>query len=479
MPTLRTLFLCCVVLSGAAAHAQQQDQNSTGAPIPAYRTPLSGAVGDTDTDTDDNSDQTQAVNQPLSGVQNLALGLETTRSYWQPHFDVSGSGDSNALETPHGLDWQTWTSASGGVDIHRVEGISDLTMSLTSGGMFSNNSMLGNGAVEGLNFQEKISFRRSTLSLFDQGSYLPESALGFGGLGAAAVPANGQALPGIAFNPNQAVLTGRVQTFNNADAIELNELLTSRTSLTYSGGYSLLRFFGSNSSLLNYGIVNARAGYNYQITGKDKIAVLYTFADFRYATATGSFSDHTLQISYGRVLAGKLAFQIAAGPQAVVSGTGTAATGGQEAINAAPANRVSWSLDTSLQYQERRYGLGLSYDHGVGAGSGVLVGAQMDTIGGTLTRQMSRTFASGLTGGYSRSDGLPGAGPAANQSYDYWFGGLNLAEPIGPSLGLTLSYQVQYQTSNGVACVGPACGGNVVRHIITVGLGWHERPLLF
>ncbi|MGH9573726.1 MAG: hypothetical protein ACRD40_09370, partial [Candidatus Acidiferrales bacterium] len=125
------------------------------------------------------------------------------------------------------------------------------------------------------------------------------------------------------------------------------------------------------------------------------------------------------------------------------------------------------------------YRLNASYSHGIGGGSGVLVGGQMDTVTGSLTRQMSKTFSSGFTSGYSRTTGIPGSGAAANQTYDYWFGGINLTKPIGETLGLTLGYQVQYQTSNAAQCIGPTCGTNVLVHMISVGLGWHQRPLLF
>ncbi|HKR30746.1 MAG TPA: hypothetical protein VJT08_09720 [Terriglobales bacterium] len=338
---------------------------------------------------------------------------------------------------------------------------------------------MSNGIVQGLSFADKLSFRRSSLSFFDQASYLPEAAFGFGGLGGAGLPENGFNLPGLAFNPGQTVLTGRSKMLNNSDAIELEELLTRRSSLTFSGGYSLLHHFGSASDLFDYNVVNARGGYNHQLTEKDTVAVIYTFGDFRYSGSSQSLINHTLQMSYGRLISGKLAFQIAAGPEAyfssILSGNGNANGG----TNITTQTQVQWSLNSSMQYQERRYGLSLSYNHGVNGGAGVLIGARTDTVTMSLTRQMSRSFSSGFTGGYSRNQGLPDAGASANQLYDYWFGGLNLTEPLGSTVGLTLSYQVQYQTSNNAACVGPTCGVNVLRHMISVGLGWHERPLLF
>jgi hypothetical protein len=462
---------------GQSACAQNQNESQSAPPIPAYRSPLAPIGADSDADTND-SDQSATQNQPLSGVQPLSLEMEATRSYWQPHVDVFGTADSNPTETGEGQNWITWVNASAGVNVHRITGISDLSVGYTAGGVYSDAYASGNGVTQALNLADKLSFRRSTFSFFDQANYLPESAFGLGVGGA------GLALstPGLSFNPGQTVLTGGGQMLSNADAVELDELLTPRSSLTFAGGYSLLHYFGASTDLLNYGMVNARGGYNYKISPNNSLALLYTFSDYRYANSGQSMMDHALQISFGRILTQKLAFQAAGGPLEVFSTfspTVAGATGGQGGTTLVSESQLLWSVNSSLQYQQRRYGLGLAYSHGVNGGSGVLLGSEMDTVTGSLTRQMSRTFSSGFSGGYSKDRGLPGEGAFAAQSYGYWFGGLNLTEPIGSTLGLTLSYQVQYQTSNAAACVGSICGENVLRHMISVGLGWHQRPLLF
>lgn len=468
------------LLSASLADAQTQVQSAPANPVPGISTAAGASNPDTNGNT--NAQDTAYENQNLSGVRPLTLAAENTRSYWQPRFDASGTADSNPQQIGEGQAWTTWVTATLGIDVHRVTGKSDLSVGYTAGGMYSNQGTVNSGLIQGLNLADALSFRRSKLSIFDQASYLPESAFGFGGSGVPGLATTTLSAPGLAFNPGQTVLTGRGKMLNNSSAIELNYLLSPRSSLDFAGGYSLLHYFGAENGLLNYGVVNARAGYNYALSQRNTLAVLYTFGNYRYAEPGQSMADHTLQLSYGRLVTGKLAFQMAGGPMAVLStfsgGNGLNATGG--ATNTPISqSQILWSLDSSLQYQEKRYGLGVSYSHGVSGGSGVLLGSVMDTVTGTLTRQMSRTFSSGFSGGYSRNQGLPGSGAFASQSFNYWFGGVNITEPIGSSLGLTLSYQVQYQTSNSVACVGPTCGENILRHLISVGIGWHERPLLF
>lgn len=483
MRALISSLLCitgAVLLGGQATRAQNQSPSPSAPPIPAYRSPWASIGTDSAADAND-AEQSATQNQPLSGVQPLSLGMEATRSYWQPHLDVSGTADSNPTEMGEGQSWVTWINASAGADIHRVAGRSDLSVGYTAGGVYSDGYASGNGVTQGLNLSDKLSFRRSTLSFFDQASYLPESAFGLGGASAGGLSA--LSTPGLAFNPGQTVLTGQGQMLSNADAAQWDELLTPRSSLTFAGGYSLLHYFGSGSDLFNYGMVNARGGYNYKISANNSLAVLYTFSDYRYANSGQSMMDHALQVSFGRVLTQKLAFQAAGGPLEVFSTfspTVAGSTGGSAAgTGLVSESRLLWSVNTSLEYQERRYELGLAYTHGVNGGSGVLLGSEIDTVTGSLVRQMSRTFSSGFSAGYSKNRGLPGEGVFATQSYGYWFGGLNLTKPIGPTLGFTLSYQVQYQTSNAAACIGPICGENVLRHLVSVGLGWHERPLLF
>jgi hypothetical protein len=453
----------------------QPTQDQSAQPIPAYRSPLASAAdnGDSDANAGPQAPDTRA----LAGAQNLGLGgPETVRSYWQPHFDIFGTADSNAQETASGSGWGTWTSFSGGVDVHRTSGNSDMTLSYTGGGMISSGTGASNGIVQELGFTDKFTLRRWTITFLDQTSYLPESGFGFGGLGETSLPGLGTGGAGSIFTPGQTLLTGREQNLANAFDTEADVSLTPRTSLTFVGGYSLLHNF--DSDLINYGAATARVGYNYLWTRKDTVAVFYTYSALRYSNFNQSIDDHTIQASYGRRVTGRLAFQVAAGPQIAVFRIPIAVGGsGTPAMN---STELFWSLNAALQYQLRRIALGLSYNHGVSAGSGVLAGSEADTVSGSATRQMSRTFSSGITGGYSRNKGLVvGTTTPSSQTYDYWFVGANLSHPVGRALGLTFSYQMQYQDSNVPFCIGPTCGTSVIRHLISVGVGWHERPLLF
>jgi hypothetical protein len=484
--------LCGALLCVPAVRAQQQtpdqseqpkpsDQGATqpSGPIPAYRSPLAGAANN-DEDTDTNTELTPDTS-PLTGAQNLTLGTPTTRNYWQPHIDILATVDSNPVETPGQSSWGTWTSFSGGIDVHRTSGNSSMLLSYVGGGMISNNSDASNGVVQALSFSDLFTFRRWSLLFLDALNYLPESAAGFGGLGGGTSP--GQPGLGPGFGTGQSLLTGRGQNLGNSFATQVDTFLSARASLTFVAGVSLLKYF--DSDLLNYGSVDFRAGYNYQLDRKNTIGAAYSFSDYIYTNSDQSFVSHTVQAFYGRRVTGRLAFQISAGPQIVISSLPIAPNpgtsgGGTGSTTTGSTTQLYWALNTNVLYQMRRTGLGLGYSHGVGGGSGVLAGSLTDTVTGTVSREMSRTFSSGITGGYSRNKGLviETAG-LSSQTYDYWFGGASLSHPIGRTLALNLSYQLQYQTSNASFCTGSTCGTSVIRNLISFGVGWHERPLLF
>ena len=501
MRTLCNTFgaaLCLVALGAPVARAQQQtpDQqqqpptqqqspDQSAAPIPAYHSPLASAAGEDDSDTQ----QSTPDNRPLSGAQDLSPLLLPTRSYWQPQINVYGIVQSNPTLTAGGSDWSEGAVLSGRVDVHRISGNSDMSLTYTGGGVFSSDSSAGTGIVQVLDFGDKFKFRRASLSFFDQLNYLPGSSFGFGGLGGLGgtpLPGSGSSGLGSVFGPGQTILTGEGQTLGNSFVTEVDVSLTPRSSLTFTGGYNVLHNF--TSDLFNSTNPNARAGYNYQITRRNTIAVFYTFSAYRYSNSDQSVNTHTAALSYGRILTGKLAFQVAAGPQYIisqlpisVSGGGSGSGGGTGTANETSTNQLNYSLNASLTWVDERNTFAISYYRGANNGSGVLAGSIGQTVSGSLTRAASRTFSSGIAGGYSRNQGVVPLGTTtlSNQTYDYWYGSGSLSHPLGRSLGLTLSYTMQYQVPHTAGCVGPTCGTSTLMNLISFGVGWHDRPLLF
>jgi hypothetical protein len=328
--------------------------------------------------------------------------------------------------------------------------------------------------------RDKFTFRRSVFSVFEQLGYLPESSFGFAGTDGTGLPGTGGVGTGLGggFTPGQTILTPRGQSLSSSTAIELDTKLTSRASITLVGDYSLLHYF--DEPLANYGNASFQAGYNYQATRKDTIAVSYNFSAFRYNNVDQSININTVQASYGRRVTGRLAFQIAAGPQfvsstsAITAGSATAPVPSSGSVSA-----LYWTLNTSLQYQLRRASLAASYNHGVSGGSGLLAGAETDTVSASLGSQVLRKLSVGWNVGYSRNKGFVVQGAPAQQDFSYWFTGVNLARPLNRSLDVFVNYELQYQNQNTIGCVGAACSPNVIRSTIGFGVNFHKQPIPF
>ncbi|MGA7916741.1 MAG: hypothetical protein WCA00_16020 [Candidatus Acidiferrales bacterium] len=492
MRTLKYILMawvCVALVSVAPARAQQQPADSqqsqqpeqqAAQPIPAIRSPLASAADNGDEDEAGNPQQMQPDTRSLTGVEDLSVGtMAIEHSYWQPRVAVSETVDSNPGYSTAGNSWGTWTSLLGGVDIHRISGVSELLVSYTGGGMFSTgNNDSPNGTIQELSFTDRFSFRRTTLSFFDQASYLPESSFGFAGAAGAGLPGIGTGVGlGSGFTPGQSIATGRSQNLSNAFDVELDTKLTPRTSLTFVGGYSLLHYFQDN--LLNFGDGTFQAGYNYQASRQDTVAVSYQFAAFRYSNVDQSLNLHTVQGSYARRVTGRLAFQISAGPQFALSRSPITSSTASTSPGTASSSQLYWTLNTSLQYQLRRAQIGAAYNHGVTGGSGVLAGAETDVVTGTFNQQVSRTFNAGLTAGYSRNRGFAAIAGSSPQTYSYWFTGANVTHPFGRSLDVFANYQFQDQDTGTSGCVGSACTMNVIRHQISFGVNFHKQPIPF
>jgi hypothetical protein len=487
-----SLAIGTIVLSVPIAWAQQQQPDQSAQPsepIPAYHSPLASAANNAEGETNDDSQRMLPDTTALTGVQDLSLGVSPlNHSYWQPHLDLSSTVDSNPLTgqvNGQGQSgWTTFTSVFGGVDLHKNSGNSMLTLSYVGGGSFSNDGSASNGIIQGLNFSERLSYRRYVLSFFDQLQYAPQTAFG-----AAGIP-NGPTLPGggtlgfgNGYTPGQSILTARGQRVTNFSAGEVDVLLTPRTSLTFVGGYSLLD--SVDDAQLNYGDVIFTAGYNYHISRQNTIGLSYQYSSINYSNFDQSIKTNVISASYARRITGKLAFQASGGPDiALIRMPLTTAPGTSTGSGGTSPNgymtQIYASINAALQYQLKRASISAAYNHSITGGSGVLAGAVTDNFTGGIGEQVSRALYVAWNVGYSRNRGIEVAGTTtANQTFDYWFTGVNVSHPLGREMNVFLGYQLQYQNSGASVCTGPGCPTSVTRNQITFGFGWHKQPIPF
>jgi len=91
--------------------------------------------------------------------------------------------------------------------------------------------------------------------------------------------------------------------------------------------------------------------------------VVYHYSNYRYLGDPQAFSDHSVQLAYGRKLTGRLGLQLFGGPEITVFRVPL----GNE------TQRVGGAGGVGIAYAFSQGDLGLSYSHGVSGGSGLLV----------------------------------------------------------------------------------------------------------
>lgn len=488
MPRLGQKFemlLFGLVLITSAANAQQQSQDqSTGNPAPPVQ-PVRLPLPSGPDSTDQNASQTlDPDTRPPAGAQDLSLGTPSTnRSYWEPFVSINAAFNSNLGGQPG---WSKWSTFVGGINFQRISENSLLGLNYSGGGSVSGSGGVGNTILQTGSLSEQILWGRSTISFFDSVGYLPQASFGYAGVNGVPLPPGGVIGLQPGFIPNDAILTEQTQRITNSFITQVNFQRTRRSSVTFLGGYNLLHYFGSD--LLNSNGVVFQAGYNYQLTREDTISFFYRFNAFRYSNFQQSINSNSFGATYSRRVTGRLALFLSAGPSfssfqtpitGLVAGGGTATSS---------ISQVFYSLNGGLTYQWGRTQLGLSYNHGIGGGSGVLAGSISDNIFGTASRQLTRSFTGAFTLGYSRNSGRSIAS-ATTSTYNYSFAGVNLNRRLGRASSISLNYQYQYQTSSVPPCVGPTCGTGCVSGLacassfrgqgIWLGLNWVKQPIVF
>ncbi|MBV9609334.1 MAG: hypothetical protein JO187_07235 [Acidobacteria bacterium] len=445
---------------GLLAAAQEDirvDPNaSASAPPPA-------GVVTQDTGTGTDTDNMQPDTHALTGVEPLGLGTErSARSFLAPRFQITEFGNTNPGDAGQGTQVESATNLAASVDMRRLWGHAQFTAHYTAGGfLYSSDSGL-DGSYHQFGITQSFTGHRWSLSLYDNGSYLPESPFGFYGNGVSAVNVNPL------FLNNQTIFTTASSQVNNVAAASVNYNLTPRSSISMSGSFGVLSYTGAG---LDSHQETAQFGYQHQLGRKDTLGVTYSASLVQFTGGGGNnFVDHNLALAYGHRVTGKLALQFSGGPQ-VINGNDFASGAGYS---------VSWGAQAGMTYQMRHMSTSLSYWHYANAGSGVFNGASTNSITGSLSRGLTRTLSASLSGGYARNTNLEEVlGLGAKQAFNTEYGTVELHHPLAHTASVYFTYTVQNQSSNtGILCNGTLCTVDRIRHVFGGGVSWAPRPLL-
>lgn len=410
--------------------------------------------------------------RPLSGAEEITVGTRgRARNYVLPSLQVTAYGDSNRFISSAGTSKiEMVGTIVGRLAAQRVTRTNQLTMDYMGGGLLYARESDLNATMHEFGFTENWKGRRWGLMLGDRVSYLPESPFGFYGFGSPGLGAGGfgtnlgQLNP--MFTPNQSILSGRGSRVSNTTVAQVEYDLSARSAFTATASYGLLRFQESGPIDSDHRIYTA--GYSYMVTRRDTVAISYGFSQFRFKGVSVGFDNHFVQLSYGRRVTGRLAFELAGGPQFDVFRNPT--TGSDQ--------RVSWNAHSSLRYRLRRTDVGFSYGHYTTSGSGVLFGAQTDQINGSIGWRLSRNWSGSLNPGYAHNNRLAQTtAQGVSVSYDSIHAGFRLYRALGRYMDMSFNYSVQDQRSSSTGQEGINGGNVLVRHVFGFGFNWHTRRI--
>lgn len=265
---------------------------------------------------------------------------------------------------------------------------------------------------------------------------------------------------GQAFAPSETINTGDGMRYQNSVLGQAEYSFSRRSAFTFAGAYGLLHFTGTG--YLSSTMANAQAGYDYLLDPANSIAVLASYGKIDYTGTGVSTSDYMAALAYGRKITGRLAFQVSAGPQQIV----TLGGGGQRYLIA--------NVDSALTYERRRSGASFAFLRGLSAGSGVFRGATSNTFSFSTHHEFTRNFSGSVSGGYSMNNSLPTTGfvPAR---FDNWFVGGNLSRRVGLHANVNFNYGLTKQDSP-TPCPVLSCGVNGLQQTFGMTVNWHLRP---
>jgi hypothetical protein len=469
---LSILLAACVWTAGTRAYGQEQPSGEPPKPPAKVYGPI-GIEGQDD--QNQTPDTLQPDDRPLTGIQLPTIGSPIERhSYWVPGISFYNYVQSNGQGQGGGDSWNDTSYIVGNVSLLENWSRSRLAINYSGGASFSTDSGIGTGQIQQLSAVQTFNWERWQLTLLDVFAYLPQSSFGFGtgtGLSQPGVGGSlggGTAGLGPGYTPGASIFSAVGPQFLNTAAVQVNYLLTRRSSITVGGLYGLLRFTEPGNIESNDYIGNV--GYNYQISRSDTLGIQYRFSSYHYIGSPQAIGDHVFYVAYGKKITGRLALLLAAGPEIT-----------NFRIPQPPSTKTQYiagSGAATLTYAFKWGNVSGNYYHGVTTGSGVFLGATTDQVTGSVSGKLTRVWSGQANVGYARNRNAETGQGAVNSTYNTIFAGASAARPLGRNASLSLGYTAYIENTNNSVCAGSNCSSSFTTNQITVGFNWHTRPFV-
>lgn len=425
-------------------------------------------------------------NPPISAIDQPTLGARfPARSFLVPGAHVSEALDTNVGQSAGTSAINGVTRLLGSLMLQKIGGRSVTAFDYVGGVAFYTGGNASTSQIHQFDAEQRFMWRTGAFSVRDRFSYLPEGSFGFGaygetgaynlGLGGIGYMGGtlGQGLGGL-FGLGEFGSLGQQPRIDNLSVADVTQSLSARSSITAAGGYEIVHFTDNTAGFIDSNQITGQVGYDYKLTRRSQVALVYGFQDFRYPNIPGSsFDTHVVNLMYGYRISGRMDFLAGAGPQFTFIHNSPLFGGS--------TNRVTVSARAGLRYRFPRTTIGIYYDRYNSSGSGYFVGAVSDVVRFSVSRPLTRVWTGTADIGYSHNSALQAGTlnllPPSTNSFQYVYAGAAVRRPLGRQFALFFSYQFDNLQFNGVSCTaGGSCEAQ--RHVVAGGIDWHPRPIL-
>jgi hypothetical protein len=508
LQTIWTFGMLACALSGAWA------QDSSTPPPATEDTPQSAPQEPVPAYGQDNAPPPISENPPLSGLDLPSLEPHAAPlSYLQPGATFSESVQTNAGNAVGGGGITSVSRALGSVSLKRLWSHYDLALDYVGGVGYYSLHGQGFKALQQMDLDQRITWKRGQLSLRDSFSYLPEGNFGgsYGSLGSQGISSLGNSSFGGFFGGGSLGALGLAPRILNVSVADLSENLTPKSAITAAGGYAFTHFYGNDvatgASFIGSSQTSAQVGYNRILTSRTQIAMIYGYQGFDFSVLGTAFHSHVIQGMYGHRISGRMDLLLGAGPQFTLIDTQSAVCSNpivpaffcQSPDTLIPTTikneKVGVAAQARLRYQFPKTSLDLTYQRYVTGGSGLFAGAQSDIVRLNAARPLSRVWSAFADIGYSRNSRVQPlsdqqlrecGSPQPSQNtcpandaavYSYGFVGAGLHRAFGRNFHGYVSYQFNELAFDHSFCGTGACNRISNRSVATFGLDWTPRPI--
>ena len=523
-------LLAVGILAFAMSVAWAQDTSTPDSNAPAQgNTPSNGTQQDSTGNAQppapaygqENAPPPITETPPLSGLDLPSLEPHAAPlSYIQPGATVSESADTNAANTLGGSgSVNSITRALASVTLQRLWSHFDLAADYIGGFAYYDLAGQGFKALQQMDLEQKIAWKRGQFAVRDTFSYLPEGNFGaaYGSLGSQGIESLGNNSFSSFFGSANLETVGLAPRILNISLADVSEYLSPKSAITAAGGYAFTHFYGNDGlggPFIGTSQTSGQVGFSHLLTAKTQVATVYGYQGFDFSVIGTAFHSHVIQLMYGHQISGRMDLLIAAGPQITRIGVPSAVcsdptvppgllclfSGDQDIPITLQDTRIGVAGQFRLRYKFPKTTLSASYQRFETSGSGLFAGAQTDLARLSAERPLSRVWSVAADLGYSRnsrSQSLtlqqlgtcvePGQSNTTNlpicpgvnaNTYSYGFAGMAVHRAFGHDFHGFASYQFNELWFDNSYCGGlPVCNRISNRNVFTFGLDWTPRPI--